>query len=259
MITEFEKHVTDAIVSFYAGDYGALLDYLDENVIWYGPRAGEQIIGKDALLENYRAQDTALRYNVSGISTRLLTHGPSNYLMVASYRIWVDRPDGRREHAQRMIISGQRMRDRDGQVIWRCPFIHVTNLPPTRAKTRPPASAPAPAEVMPVRRLSFPGPDRVTVYLREDSIRYIVGGKKVLCEVHTDRDVYPVRMLLKDIEPLLPDYYYRCHASYIVNLRCVLAISGREVILTDGTRLPIPAKRYHEIKADIDKWMADGK
>ena len=75
MTTEFEKSAIDAVVAFYAGDYGPLMDYLDENVIWYGPRSGERIIGKDALLAYYRDNMSAVRFNVSGISTRIVEIG----------------------------------------------------------------------------------------------------------------------------------------------------------------------------------------
>lgn len=76
-----------------------------------------------------------------------------------------------------------------------------------------------------------------------------------MCYVYTDDGVYLVRQLLKQIQLRLPDYFYRCHSSYIVNLRYVLYLSSSKITLTDSSEIPISAKRYAQISADIEKWM----
>lgn len=76
-----------------------------------------------------------------------------------------------------------------------------------------------------------------------------------MCYVYTDDGVYLVRQLLKQTLSQLPDYYYRCHSSYIVNLRHVLYLSSSKITLTDSSEIPISTKRYSQIKNDIEDWM----
>ena len=77
-----------------------------------------------------------------------------------------------------------------------------------------------------------------------------------MCYVYTDDGVYLVRRLLKQMYDCLPDSYYRCHSSYIVNLNYVLYLSSSKITLTDSTEIPISTKRYAQIKQEIGEWMS---
>lgn len=77
-----------------------------------------------------------------------------------------------------------------------------------------------------------------------------------MCYVYTVDNCYGVHRLLKDMEAVLPEYYYRCHSSYIVNLRHVLSLSSHKITLDDGTEIPIASKRYSMIREDISAFMS---
>lgn len=61
--------------------------------------------------------------------------------------------------------------------------------------------------------------------------------------VHGAED-YCVKRSLNDLENELDEGFYRIHRSFIVNLRFVRRITRTEVILKDGTALPLSRKHY---------------
>ena len=61
--------------------------------------------------------------------------------------------------------------------------------------------------------------------------------------VHGAED-YSVKRSLNDLERELDGGFYRIHRSFIVNLRFVKRITRTEVILKDGTALPLSRKHY---------------
>lgn len=58
------------------------------------------------------------------------------------------------------------------------------------------------------------------------------------------KEAYSVKRTLNDLERELDDSFYRIHRSYIVNMRFIRKISRTEVILKDGTALPLSRKMY---------------
>ena len=61
--------------------------------------------------------------------------------------------------------------------------------------------------------------------------------------VHSSDD-YSVNRSLNDLEGELDESFYRIHRSFIVNMRFVRRVTRTEVVLKDGTALPLSRKRY---------------
>lgn len=49
MISEYESYAVEAMLGFYNNDFDQFLEFLDENVIWYGPKQGQYVVGKENL------------------------------------------------------------------------------------------------------------------------------------------------------------------------------------------------------------------
>ncbi len=79
---------------------------------------------------------------------------------------------------------------------------------------------------------------RLSVY----EIRYLEVMRNYTT-VHGAED-YSVKRSLNDLERELDGGFYRIHRSFIVNLRFVKRITRTEVILKDGTALPLSRKHY---------------
>ena len=261
MKSEYESYTVEAMLGFYNGDFDKFLEFLDENVIWYGPKQGQYVVGKENVKDVVCKKREGHSYRVENVQTKLISYTPSIYSIVVTYLLHCCRPDGTVKTVfQHVIANGQKIRDRNGEPFWRCPFIHVSNAE-QKAKTTGLSDAGLSEQQKlllnrDAPRLVLPGDNYTTVYIREDSIKYIVGGKGVMSYVYTNGGVYLVRRLLKQIYDCLPDYYYRCHSSYIVNLNHVLYLSSSKITLTDSTEIPISTKRYAQIKEDIGEWMS---
>lgn len=79
---------------------------------------------------------------------------------------------------------------------------------------------------------------RLSVY----EIRYLEVMRNYTT-IHGAED-YSVKRSLNDLEGELDGGFYRIHRSFIVNLRFVKRITRTEVILKDGTVLPLSRKHY---------------
>lgn len=260
MLNEIEQYAVESLIKFYSYDYSKLMEYLDDNVIWYGPREGQYIVGKSRLIKNLEKLDKSVKYSVQSVTSQLPSYSQSNYTVMVQCCLYIYYPDGRvSRRVQHIVMNGQKCRDHNGKIFWKCPFIHVSDV---RSKSEKQTGILSPdftrmleSEKSEVKRLVLPTDNYSSVYIKENSIRYIVGGKGVMCTAHTFDEPYNIHLLLKDMMQLLPDYYYRCHSSYIVNLYKVRAINSSFITMDDGTQIPIPVKKYKTIKNDIDKWM----
>ena len=71
------------------------------------------------------------------------------------------------------------------------------------------------------------------------------------CTVHTMNRAMVIRQPITALEAQFPKQFYRIHRSYLVNCRFILQVERYAVTLVNGTVLPIPAKRYMEVREAI--------
>lgn len=76
-------------------------------------------------------------------------------------------------------------------------------------------------------------------------IRYLEVMKNYVT-VHAE-ETYSIKRPLNGLEPELDGSFYRTHRSYLVNLRYVKRITRSEVILKDGTEVPLARGKYDGI------------
>lgn len=87
--------------------------------------------------------------------------------------------------------------------------------------------------------------------LRRDDILYISAYRRY-CLVHTvSGDSIRVHVPIKEFLANVDEHFMSIHRCYIINISYLKSIQPHEVILIDGTKLPVPVKRYTEIKKSI--------
>ena len=69
--------------------------------------------------------------------------------------------------------------------------------------------------------------------------------------IHLIDQVISVKMLLANVSELLPAQFSRVHRSYVVNRGHISALSGGEVVMSNGDRIPIPKRRRREIERQL--------
>ena len=88
-----------------------------------------------------------------------------------------------------------------------------------------------------------------TVVMPVREIRYLDVQQNYVT-VHGKVDV-TVKRTLGEFEKELDERFFRLGRSYIVNLTCVRRISKTEVILTDGSAIPLPRGQYDALNRAI--------
>ena len=88
-----------------------------------------------------------------------------------------------------------------------------------------------------------------TVVMPVREIRYLDVQQNYVT-VHGKVDV-TVKQTLGEFEKELDERFFRLGRSYIVNLTCVRRISKTEVILTDGSTIPLPRGQYDALNRAI--------
>lgn len=115
-----------------------------------------------------------------------------------------------------------------------------------------------------VRRLEEAGVDFLQLKNREhllrvryEEIRYIESDRRYLY-IHRQGGIDRVRMKLSELETRLPDYFVRCHQSYIVNLNEMACLSGSSLVLADGTRFPVSRSRSGRTRERVEGLLRKG-
>ena len=91
-----------------------------------------------------------------------------------------------------------------------------------------------------------------TTAIPVDSIRYIEGARKYQL-IHTiqSREPVTIGLTMKQLEEeFLPRSFLRVHTGYLVNYRFIRRMTNTDVILTDGTELPLSRRKAGQIKLD---------
>ena len=81
-------------------------------------------------------------------------------------------------------------------------------------------------------------------------VLYVEAIGKV-CTVYMMNRTMVIRQPIIVLETQFPKQFCRIHRSYLVNCRFVLQVERYSVTLINGTVLPVPAKRYMEVREKI--------
>lgn len=75
--------------------------------------------------------------------------------------------------------------------------------------------------------------------------------------VNTSADTYVVRGNISDYEERLsPEGFFRIHRGYLISLSKVMKLSGKEVIMEDGTSLPVSRTKESKLKEALFSFVS---
>lgn len=84
------------------------------------------------------------------------------------------------------------------------------------------------------------------VKLSADEICYVEAFSHNVT-VHTETRKLEVKLSISEMEQRLGNHFVRSHRSYLVNLKYMARISKKEVILDDGTAIPLARMAFSEV------------
>lgn len=89
---------------------------------------------------------------------------------------------------------------------------------------------------------------RSTVYsLETEDILYVESCYRNLMIVTKEQQIR-VPMKLGEIQEALPDYFLRCHQSFLVNAREIVRFCQKKITLKNGIEIPVSRKRYAQAR-----------
>lgn len=104
---------------------------------------------------------------------------------------------------------------------------------------------------------NYKGKSSIKVLL--DSIHFFEVQNRII-NIHTERQVIQYYDKLTNIESKVPkDIFFRCHRSYIVNLKYVMKFNKTDIILDDGTRIMLSKSKYDEFSRAFLKYIKRGE
>ena len=79
-------------------------------------------------------------------------------------------------------------------------------------------------------------------------ILYFESQKRTVV-LHCREEKWVVYRKLDDIQDEMPEYFVRCHQSYLVNMHAITGIKAFKLELDQGKQLPVSRPRYRETKS----------
>lgn len=90
--------------------------------------------------------------------------------------------------------------------------------------------------------------------IRFDSILYLESAGHVVT-IHTQTEKHSCYDRLEKLLERLPESFLQCHKSYIVNMNEIQRIERNQILMTDGTNIPISKARYGDTRSRYFRYM----
>lgn len=245
------------MTEYYRLNVEPFFSVLSQNCVWILP-GGQIVIGAEAIRAMFQDGFVMPPFQAEDVEFDLLNTGsPEQIGVFGTYSLFSD-------VESEMILAGKQRvtmmfrKEKDG---FRLYHIHASNEWDELAE----------GEIFPVQisrqtyhyvqkllQESGQAPNRRIIIKMEhatysfdpDMVLYVEAIGKV-CTVYMMNRTMVIRQPITVLETQFPKQFCRIHRSYLVNCRFVLQVERYAVTLINGTVLPIPAKRYMEVREEI--------
>ncbi len=105
------------------------------------------------------------------------------------------------------------------------------------------------------RWLRFENPQEGIIYsFNIDKILYCEAANKFCC-IHSIDDSKEIRIKLSELTKRLEEFHFiQVHRSFLVNPEHIYRIDADEILMADGSKVPISRRRREQIKDAYFKW-----
>ena len=250
------------ITEYYNNNLQPYFDNISEDILWIGPAERQELRGRETIISSFTSELHNLKFTIGSIQAISVSPTKSTQEIILKYEIYTHYPDGNTDlHNQRLHYSWHKKTiktENGSESHWEIAVIHISNAwPYDQRDTIYPNHYKHLG--LPVRLIekteSF-----LTVIANDMSVHripinhllYIESIKKTakLC-IHTTTDTIIVNGKLSDFENTYSDFLLRIHAGFLINPDHVSKIERFAVILSNGTKIPVPEKKYTLIKRRI--------
>lgn len=248
------------VTAYYQKSYDSLADYLTSDCLVIG--AGSDVsYGIRRLAESIVANSSIPTYIIRDARFHLVeTNSPTEAIVVGFYTIYSD-ADHRMLSSEKQRITVNCRWEDDG---WRAYLIHTSNeWGPLDEGIAFPAKVSEQTyryvqDILRASKVRDEGSTESVALPVEGGTAFVNPTRIVYAEanakkttIHLIDQVISVKMLLANVSELLPAQFSRVHRSYVVNRGHISALSGGEVVMSNGDRIPIPKRRRREIERQL--------
>lgn len=247
------------ITEYYKNNLQPFFDSISDDVLWLGPAERQQMRGRERLIQEFLAEKHALTFTMGDI--KALCVSPHSHVkeVLLHYDIYTHYPSGNTDmHDQRLHFTWRekRVKSATGQEYRReIVMVHISNAwkYDSRDTIYPihyeKVNMSARLLTKPEHYVTVKGTDMSVHRIAVDRILYIETIKRATkLLVHTEGGTIMANGVLPDFEQNYPGVLLRIHASYLINPVHVRKICRFFVTLSDGTKLPVPEKKYTQVK-----------
>lgn len=263
----------DILTEYYCNNFEPFFNNIADDILWIGPRGGQVLFGKDAILRAWSSEGGhKLFFSLGNIEVLTATTGHGNLEILLEYYVYTHFPDGPVDtHHQRLHYSwGKRPIEENGEskMVPRICMMHISNIHANNQSqgkiyAKNPMDSQKDAVETNFSNVSFrtvrgQGMDETSYYFNSSTILWVESADNSKHSlVHTTEGVVKAREPLRYFEAKLSGTLIRAHTSYLINPLYVRSIRRFEVELTDGTVLSIPQKKYTAVRKKLQEWKPE--
>lgn len=256
--------LTVSIVEEYYNNYTKnFFNYMDDDITWIGPCVNQFVEGKHNMLAMFAKESNPLSFRMESISSKVLFSTASSANVLMRFIVYTYYPSGfiskHRQRVEVLWIYKKRIK------AWKFLVMHVSNEMEMddRDTIYPVHLDEHEKEILPYVFRTNPNDDKkerltvtdttgATFFIDDNDISYIKAGKGKFCFIFYNKKSICVRLLLDQLQKLLPQNFYRPHRSYIVNVNDISKITRYTIFLKDSTEIPIPEKKFNLVEAELN-------
>ena len=242
------------ITEYYKNNLNPYFESLADDVLWLGPAEKQEIRGKENVIKAFSSDKHELTFSMGSIKSTLIRIDKKAVEVILQYEIYTHYPNGDTDrHDQRTQFSWINKNDN-----WQAMVVHVSNewkyderdtIYPNHYQQ----------QGLPIRLIEkqdyyliLKADDLSIYHIPINDLLYVETVKRSnKLAVHTIKNTLKINGSLKDFLEKHNEHLLRIHAAYLINPSNVTKIERFKVYLKDGTMLPIPEKKYTQIKKEI--------
>ncbi len=253
----------DLVMRYYNNEPLPFLEHMDDDALWYGPAQGQFIRGREEMIRIWKAEDHSLTFTVGDMRVEHISSNPTFCNVMLAYSVVIHYPGGHDISVfQRVLLSwGERKVTGEDGSVRRIPRILVCHISNPHEKHDDDVIYPknltqvyAGRGIMPQKgeRIHLHGTDHSEYFFLSDNVFWAeASGKGKHSLLHTTEGSVEVLLTIRELAERYPHLFLRCHQSFLVNPHYIRNIRRFEVTLSDGTALPIPAKKYSAFRQQV--------
>ncbi len=238
------------LMRYYDNDIQPFLDHCHEDILWLGPARKQVIRTKKSLVESFEKENNPLRFELNNLTATPLHICANCTEVLLCFIVDTFWPDGSSNRVfQRIDFTWEIKKDTP-----RIRVCHISNPIDydDRDNIYPIHFLDSHAQMtlctVSTKKLSFRGKDNSILYTSPEQILYMESTGNHT-DIHTTSQIFECTERLSAINKRITEGFLRCHASYLVNPLHVQSIQRFSLTISDGTKVPVPEKKYTAVKA----------